>query len=436
MNKLLILTLVVSILLISGCDYTVTDESGKQYEVSIKEKAPVNDATTTPEATTPEAKYAEGLNTRQIMDDCLDRSQAAKMTGVKNIKVDCMIEKSNSLAQCKDFEGREIYEYTGYTRNFEKKDVEQCIFKVAIKNNDYSICNEAGDNTNLCYWQIAVNKKDLQICKQSPDISGCYVMYSSEAGRIQDLCKTKTSYTPGLTGSYSAIGSIELLSCLYKEFYQILETGGIGKEQVDINVLMSYFPFAVQSYEENNQSIQAGSFALYYQDISKCDGLNRDYKIFCYRAIAKNTPSFTLKDCDKMGADYPVCYSEIALRDNNPDICNKVPSGWRGNCILGIALNKNDFDLCEGIGISDADSVGKRMQCYYQVATNIGRNNFTYELCEKLSTGPTAAVFGSFDDCFYETATRELNLDTCNSIQNADTKKQCTEIVQHAISSK
>ena len=122
-------------------------------------------------------------------------------------------------------------------------------------------------------------------------------------------------------------------------------------------------------------------------------------------------------------------YISVAVTNNDPSICLKVPEGSKGDCMEQIAIKNKNLSLCAQIG----GPVG--LHCAQQFVQSISKENYTLQLCEDLTKIGAGTGGPSPNQCFYEVATRTLNLAVCDKIVGEDSaKNDCKTLVQHALS--
>lgn len=340
-----------------------------------------------------ECQFKQNVNSQAIVGD------------VYKIDKGCLFNKANDSETCKSYLGQKIYEWSDKIINFEYSDVDQCINLLAIRNNDTSICDQANTLVHNCYKTIALNTKSPELCKKFSDIT--LECYGALAGSEQ--CKEKANnYLVGI------------IPCIYNNLH-------IKKEEINLNdTTICSFLENFQNFPDNDKLCIAG-IGAYLNDTSICDKAG-NYKGDCWIVIARNNPSFTLKDCDKAGTDYIGCYVAVAVAKGDSSICLSLPQGHKTDCLRQIALKTNNIDVCLNI-----DEPQYTKECVQKILIAIGEDNYTLHICD---------IMTQFDNlnsnqCYYNIGLKNLDLNACNKIQGENTvKNECTTRVQHALVNK
>jgi len=119
----------------------------------------------------------------------------------------------------------------------------------------------------------------------------------------------------------------------------------------------------------NNNSEECASYENLFEQIS------------CYAAVAKKTND--LAPCDQAvheGVRYQ-CYAIFAEHSASRAVCQKIPSKTQEHrslidvCLSDVALKANDPNICETIVTS-----GLRDSCYLKLANKLSK----HALCEKI----------------------------------------------------
>lgn len=332
--------------------------------------------------------------------------------GTAFIKPECVYSKANTVQDCQNYKGAIIAE-TDKNENiyFNDKLVDNCIYELAIRNKKVSFCDQARSRESDCYRKFAIDNKQPELCKKTSDSMSCYKEYVSQYN-IKQFCSTTI---------WNFIGQI---ACLYDQLKLDKDDIIIGKN----NFCSVYEDFPFHGEQATSACLAANG--VFLEDTSICDK-SGEFKGDCYLVLATIIPSFTTNDCDKAGTNYVGCYIAIALKNNNPSICNQIPEGSKGDCMEQIAKKTRNLSLCTNIGIPQG------MHCAQQFVAGIKPEEYTLEFCEDISKIGAGTGGPSPNQCFYEVATRTLNVITCDKIVNEDTSKEdCKERINHALQAK
>ena len=126
----------------------------------------------------------------------------------------------------------------------------------------------------------------------------------------------------------------------------------------------------------------------------------------------------TVEDCakykDSASGYMPICIKEVALKNNNPDLCLKLEEmGWDGftyNCLQDYASAKNDSTVCAKMG----DRGNGKDTCYGY-----------FKQCEKMSPGTGK------DSCFIMRASDTRDKSVCQFVQNSTRAEECACVSQY-----
>lgn len=407
--------------------------------------------TTPKKSTTLTVKSSINSNFKQCE---VKQSEISKNLAGEVFKVDenCLIEKAQTVEDCKSYEGKVILSYSGYVRNFKPEVVSNCIFKTVVKNNDFNRCSETGNGVSECYYQIAlqtndvtlcknsdkdkidscyssiaINKKDWKICEQSSDKILCFRIYAQSF--TSGLCEKKESCNNCFKRQASK--NIEIQACNYKELFGVLKKEGLTEDKLKSDKTICQNGFNIPSGSETNEDLlcMAGAGVL-SRNTALCNAAG-ELKGDCYIAMVNTYSDFTLSECDKSGVIYPLCYLAVAMRNNNPEICYKLPEGNIEGCLNNMAMNTQTYSSCTQL-------IGNKTKaCVQYFAPRIKPEEYTMQFCEDIKN--TGAGGGPYpNQCFYEVATRTLNLDACDKISSQDREagNRCKTIVEHVLNNK
>jgi len=341
-----------------------------------------------------------GLSSDSIFTECKVNTKGTEIMGVYSVSEECLMEKANTVEQCKGYLGKQIYSYGSITRNFQQDQVDSCIEKLAIRNKDTSLCPESGSKEEECYTTLAINLKNPEICLSTTNVTNCYHKYG-----------------PGNCSSYGYGASI--VACIYDRLR--IKKGNIRLD--DMSVCGVWEAFNSQNEKEK---LCISGMGAYLQNTSICDSAGT-YKVDCYMAIARNNSQFTLKDCDKLGVDYIGCYVTVAARDKNPNICSQLPKDNKDSCLSNLVIFTKDYESC-------AQLLGNESKrCGINFAQTTPEEKYTVQFCEDSIGGGGHPP----NQCFYDVATRTLNVSICDRIIGEETAKEtCKTVIQHALNNK
>jgi hypothetical protein len=372
------------------------------------------------------------VNTNQIFSECKIKSKSADMMGVNMVDTACLMDKAESVAQCKDYQGKEIYSGV-VTRYFEIKDVEDCIFSLAIRNNDTNICIESGSKKEECYRIMAINLKNPELCEQAGSKKNICFMDAAVKFSNPDICLRTANvtecygqydlYNDDLCGQEAHNWLYSKIACGFRKLNISKDNMRIGLKVCDLDLI----PGQLYNEEARNQICMA-SMGVYLQDTSLCDNAG-DHKGGCYLTIAKNNPSFTLKDCDKAGTAYIGCYIAVAVNNKDVSICSQLPTDSKDTCMSQMVESTKDYESCSQI-IGD-----ETWRCATKFAQTTPKEKYTLQFCEDLKTGGGGGP--PPNQCFYDLATLTLDLNICDKIiGEVNAKEECITIIQHALANK
>ncbi len=363
-------------------------------------------------ASSSQSNQNSGLNTAEIFNECKTVGHDYSGTEINQVSRDCLDSKANSVAQCKDYENRIIYTYHDVTENFKSEDTDKCIENLAFNRNDSTVCSQISSNSLIqyCYSNIAVTTKNPKICLTAINTTDCYQNYLNKLN-IQQVCSQKPN------GNFLT----ERVACMYEELKINKKT--LSPQDTSICEIMGIQGWG---FSETNSICIAG-IGVYLEKPTICDQAGQ-YKADCYGMIARNNQSFSLSDCDKAGIDYVGCYVAVAVNNLNTTICYELPQGNVDTCLIQIVQNTKTYSNCRQFLGNESE------RCTTYFAPSMKPENYTIEFCEDLATLSASGhgVGVNPNQCFYEVATRTLNLTLCDKITEDATKNECNTIIQHA----
>lgn len=128
----------------------------------------------------------------------------------------------------------------------------------------------------------------------------------------------------------------------------------------------------------------------------------------CYTVFANEKNDVALCGNIKTSEFKGECYSILAMKEGNADICDGAPTEARDKCFSQIAEKLGDANACEKIKIAN-----DRENCISNFASRTGDGT----LCKKLTNINTR------DYCYINTSRNNPAL--CNEIQSPNVKQDC-----------
>ena len=320
---------------------------------------------------------------------------------VFSINKKCLYSKVQTPQDCRNYEGTTIYKWEKETRIFTTEDAQECIYELAIITNDTSLCAQSGSKEKECYTKLAISLQNPEICLQTSDITKCYQAYG--------------------VGNCTSLGyGSTIVACVYDR----LE---INKESIKIEDTTVCEVWESFNNQNEKNSLCVSGIGTYLKDITICNQAGI-YKPDCYSAIARSNPQFTLQECDKAGVDYIGCYISIAIRDQNPSICSKIPESRKDDCIGQIAITTKNLPMCAQIQGAGG------LQCAQKFVQMINKEEYTIQFCDAIKQIGPGTGGPSPNQCYYEVATRTLDSAVCQKIEGENNaKEECITIIQHAL---
>ena len=173
-----------------------------------------------------------------------------------------------------------------------------------------------------------------------------------------------------------------------------------------------------------------------------CDGLHDEDKWSCYVGVAteKNDKSIC-GDISPDSSKYVKCFTDIALQNNDPEICN-ADMGQIDTCYAKVAINTRNGEICDKI-----NDMVVRESCLRTILRTTAVEEGNPELCEQLDQFTRDICFSSLasetkklEYCEKISDTNEKDLcyigvsdkhpQACDKIQNEITKQSCKEFFQ------
>lgn len=129
----------------------------------------------------------------------------------------------------------------------------------------------------------------------------------------------------------------------------------------------------------------------------------------------------TVADCakykDSASGYMPICVKEVALKNNNPDLCFELEEmGWNrfsDNCLQDYAYAKNDPSICAKMG-----DVGNNKDTCYSY----------FKQCENMRSSSDAT---GKDSCFIMRASDARDKSVCQFVQNSTRVEECACVSQY-----
>lgn len=128
----------------------------------------------------------------------------------------------------------------------------------------------------------------------------------------------------------------------------------------------------------------------------------------CHMVFANEKNDATICNNIKTPEFKGECYSTVAMKEGNTNVCDSAPADARDKCYSQIAEKLGDAQACEKIKIAN-----DRENCISNYASRTGDGT----LCKKLANVNTR------DYCYVSTSRNNPAL--CNEIQNITIKEDC-----------
>jgi len=128
----------------------------------------------------------------------------------------------------------------------------------------------------------------------------------------------------------------------------------------------------------------------------------------CYVVFAYEKESTELCNKIKTPDFKSECYSSLAMKSGNADICDSAPADAKDRCYSQIAEKMGDAGACEKIKLSN-----DRDNCIGNYASRIGDG----ALCKKI------ANVNQRDSCYMNTSRNNPAL--CNEVSNPNMRQEC-----------
>lgn len=171
---------------------------------------------------------------------------------------------------------------------------------------------------------------------------------------------------------------------------------------------------SLDTSEDKNRIEKCYSYVGRQQnDVDACRAASGNYQDNCLEEVAIDLKDETL--CEEINSKYSKgdCYTGIAIKKKNPDLCAALETDQRNECYKEYALERNKPEICDEI--SSEQSIDT---CYYDIAIDQGDSTYCSEIfdAEKQADCFTAL------DVAAET-TGECKYDNeCDAICTGDTK--------------
>lgn len=282
---------------------------------------------------------------------------------------------------------------------------EECYYNLALEKNELSLCKKTGErseecerkvkidkaveskNPNNCFKiaeidydiadcisEIAVLKKDKNICDELPDFFG----------NVLEDCYAKLAIsTNDLTLCEKTIGTAMDNAC-----YATIV--GKNKDPVQLCKTLSGLVF---------------TYCVKNIDCEKTDDV-----VACSAFVVEEQTSPEICEYQLNDAKKTDCYTELAIRLNNKNLCFKAQEVV---CLTKFAIEKKEFEICE----LTQDS------CYREY----GRFYNQTDMCSKMKESLNV------DSCFKEFAMKENDTRLCNKIKDDTTKKVCYSSIAYQL---
>ena len=291
----------------------------------------------------------------------------------KYVSSDCLIQKAETVADCKAYTNVVLVEYDTISSMGNLKhvkqyftEVEECVTKIALQNHDVGACNSLDDNTN-CIVKYAEQFNEPQICQQAADSLNCFKTVSLTLGfyvcnvikeeETRLDCGTNYILRAQYNEDYSTDKIRERCTFRHNQFVvnevacqlDRLRLDGIAKRDLlswkaedGLAACFRYdSPIRVLDREKWNDYCIA-SISVYLNDLLTCDQAGQA-RAECYGFVATTEDSIGLDTCDKLGNSASFCYMHVAYRLNDITICDmqEVDSN-KDNC-LRLVRSKSDY---------------------------------------------------------------------------------------------
>ncbi|MFH1391049.1 MAG: hypothetical protein ABIH20_01930 [Candidatus Diapherotrites archaeon] len=236
-----------------------------------------------------------------------------------------------------------------------------CYDNAGRNNEDYETCEKIFDSTtrDSCYIDVADSTSDYSFCDSVS-------LRKTSEGIQRDLCYEASGEQ--LSGEICAI-------ITDKEFRAECFEDATDKPSIKIDCTI---------FEDTNSVNNCTNwYAAYSGDISFCYNLESDEIEQCLQDSITANPN--VENCKEIqNAHYKTrnkCYKEAALSEADENICENITGNSRlkKDCILEIAIAKEDVDLCFELSAAD---IGDKDDCISEIAAQTN----DYTLCEKIST--------------------------------------------------
>jgi len=261
----------------------------------------------------------------------------------------CLIDKANSVNECRAFENTEMVKTKVLTSTEIKDisikfDVDECIQEIAIKNNDPKICSSVQDELP-CFIKYVEKTNEQNACLEAPNPLSCVKslvnIYGVEScdvisGEKNKQCKinyirtqnnlSESEYSrlmrncayPGESGPWYFACQLEIMNPNVISKEEMLEL----KSDNGQTILCAKIGPSGEQDDARNDDLCVAAEAVYTLNRSQCDNSGTS-RTSCYQALALHDPKFTLTDCHELDKqDIWNCYTNVAARTEDNSICS------------------------------------------------------------------------------------------------------------------
>ncbi|MCK4429607.1 MAG: hypothetical protein KAU95_04475 [Candidatus Aenigmarchaeota archaeon] len=298
---------------------------------------------------------------------------------------------------------------------------DRCYKDYALHRKDFRFCKKHS-KPSYCYWQVGESLLNLSICDMADGEhkARCYVTIaistdnSALCGEVEDF-----------KGAFKGLGTRR-----YCEEEILLKSGdpaSCGQLSDESWRNECYFKFAMDRMNSTFCE-KAGSSAdnCYYNlaiklnDPSICDMTVGENKAKCYGTIAIRTNNITL--CGEIEEGFKgygnkiYCEEKILINSGDPASCEKLVDEWmRNKCYYKIAIDKLNSTFCEKAGSSDKSN-SYESSCYYDLAMKLNDPSICAMLEEKSEIHVTTELFTSA--CFFKLALKLKDISLCENVND------------------
>ncbi|MCR4335292.1 MAG: hypothetical protein NUV57_02025 [archaeon] len=339
---------------------------------------------------------------------------------------------------------------------------EECLSEVGLKTNDASTCAKiisSQEKRDACYYNSGRQNKNSETCKKIFDSTTRDECYISVAGSTKEysFCNSvslrKTSEGIQRDLCYEATGKQlngEICATIFDEEFRancFKDATNVPDIKIDCSVFS----------DTNSVNNCTSWYASYSGDISLCYDLEFDKIETCL--INSITANPNIDNCKEIqNAHYKLrneCYKAAAVSELDENICQNITGNSRlkKDCVIKIAIEKEDVDLCFELSAAD---IGDRDTCvskiaeqtndyilcekistdrtYYKCFANIALEFNAPELCEKAErTELRVLPYTGTEQCYKEYAVQTENKKICDNITFSSFMQECKNAVEIAL---